>query len=58
VKAPETIAVDGQPYSLEHGKVFLFFDPECCMFRRRQAMSHLKLGATRRWWAMPTQHPQ
>jgi len=30
VKAPETIAVDGQPYSLEHGKIFLYyFDPEC-----------------------------
>jgi uncharacterized membrane protein YphA (DoxX/SURF4 family) len=28
--APATITVDGQPYSLEHGKVFLFFyDPEC-----------------------------
>lgn len=30
VKAPNTIAVDGQPYSLQHGKHFIyFFDPEC-----------------------------
>jgi uncharacterized membrane protein YphA (DoxX/SURF4 family) len=29
-KAPETITVDGKPYSLEHGRVFLFFyDPQC-----------------------------
>jgi uncharacterized membrane protein YphA (DoxX/SURF4 family) len=30
LKAPDSITVDGQPYSLQHGKVFLyFFDPEC-----------------------------
>jgi uncharacterized membrane protein YphA (DoxX/SURF4 family) len=29
-KAPDTITVDGQPFSLQHGKIFLyFFDPEC-----------------------------
>src|SRR5688500_16979006 len=29
-KAPDTIAVDGQPYSLQTGKHFIyFFDPEC-----------------------------
>lgn len=29
-RAPDTITVDGKPYSLQHGKVFLyFFDPEC-----------------------------
>jgi uncharacterized membrane protein YphA (DoxX/SURF4 family) len=28
--APESVLVDGRPYSLEHGKVFLFyFDPAC-----------------------------
>lgn len=28
--APDSVAVDGQPYSLQHGRVFLyFFDPEC-----------------------------
>jgi uncharacterized membrane protein YphA (DoxX/SURF4 family) len=30
IKAPDSITVDGQPYSLQHGKIFLFFfDPEC-----------------------------
>ncbi len=30
LKAPDSITVDGQPYSLQHGKIFLFFfDPEC-----------------------------
>jgi uncharacterized membrane protein YphA (DoxX/SURF4 family) len=29
-KAPSTIAVDGKPYSLQEGKIFIyFFDPEC-----------------------------
>lgn len=29
-KAPDTITVDGQPYSLQHGRIFLFFyDPTC-----------------------------
>src|SRR5690242_15994424 len=29
-KAPDTITVDGKPYSLQHGKILLFyFDPEC-----------------------------
>jgi uncharacterized membrane protein YphA (DoxX/SURF4 family)/thiol-disulfide isomerase/thioredoxin len=29
-KAPEAITVDGKPYSLQHGRVFLFFyDPQC-----------------------------
>jgi uncharacterized membrane protein YphA (DoxX/SURF4 family) len=30
IKAPDSITVDGQPSSLQHGKIFLFFfDPEC-----------------------------
>jgi uncharacterized membrane protein YphA (DoxX/SURF4 family) len=29
-KAPDSIAVDGKPYNLQHGRVFLFFyDPNC-----------------------------
>jgi uncharacterized membrane protein YphA (DoxX/SURF4 family) len=29
-KAPQTIVVDGKPYSLDSGKIFIyFFDPEC-----------------------------
>ncbi|HUS08018.1 MAG TPA: MauE/DoxX family redox-associated membrane protein [Bryobacteraceae bacterium] len=30
LKAPDAITVDGQPASLQHGRIFLyFFDPEC-----------------------------
>lgn len=30
LEAPDSIVVDGKPYSLRHGRVFLFFfDPEC-----------------------------
>jgi hypothetical protein len=30
VKAPDSVTVDGKPYSLQHGKVFVyFFNPEC-----------------------------
>jgi len=30
VQAPDSIVVDGKPYSLEHGRVFVFFfNPEC-----------------------------
>ena len=29
-KAPDSITVDGKPYSLQHGRIFLFFyDPNC-----------------------------
>jgi uncharacterized membrane protein YphA (DoxX/SURF4 family) len=29
-KAPESVMVDGKPYSLQHGKIFIyFFNPEC-----------------------------
>ncbi len=39
LQAPKSIIVDGKPYSLEHGRVFLFFfDPECshCLFSARK----------------------
>ncbi len=30
VKAPDTVAVDGKPFSLQQGKIFIyFFNPEC-----------------------------
>jgi uncharacterized membrane protein YphA (DoxX/SURF4 family) len=59
VKAPEAIAVDGRPYSLEHGKIFLyFFDPECMhCFDAAKRMSHLNWGDTK-VVAIATQHPQ
>ena len=48
-KAPASILVDGRPYRLEHGKVFLFyFDPACMhCFESAQRMSKLHWGDTR-----------
>ena len=48
-RAPESIVVDGQPYSLERGKVFLFyFDPACMhCFEAAQRMARLHWGGTR-----------
>ena len=59
VKAPETIAVDGQPYSLEHGKIFLyFFDPECMhCFDAAKRMSQYHWGDTK-VVAIAVQQPQ
>lgn len=40
LQAPSSIIVDGKPYSLAHGRVFLFFfDPECshCLFSAQKA---------------------
>ena len=48
-RAPESIVVDGRPYSLEHGKLFLFyFDPACMhCFESAQRMAKLHWGDTR-----------
>jgi uncharacterized membrane protein YphA (DoxX/SURF4 family) len=59
VKAPDTIIAEGQPYSLEHGRVFLFFyDPECmhCDAAARK-MSKMNWGTTR-VVAIPTRQQQ
>jgi uncharacterized membrane protein YphA (DoxX/SURF4 family) len=47
-RAPESILVDGRPYSLEHGKIFLFyFDPACMhCFESAQRMSKMHWGDT------------
>ena len=48
-KAPETVMVAGQPYSLEHGKVFhYFYDPECmhCDAAAKK-MSKMNWGSSR-----------
>ena len=47
--APESILVDGKPYSLAYGKVFVFyFDPACThCFESAQRMSHFHWGETR-----------
>ena len=58
-KAPETITVNAQPYSLEHGRVFLFFyDPECshCDAAAKK-MSKMTWGSTR-VVAIPTRQQQ
>jgi hypothetical protein len=58
-RAPASIAVDGQPFSLHEGKVFLyFFDPECshCLEAGRK-MAVLNWGDTR-FVGVPTVQPQ
>ncbi len=49
VKAPESIVVNGQPYSLGHGKVVLFFFNPMCMhcFDSAKRMSGFSWGDTR-----------
>ncbi len=59
VKAPDTVMVNGQPYSLEHGKILIFyFDPEClhCLDAAKR-MSHYNWGDTR-VVAVPINVPQ
>ena len=48
-KAPDSILVDGKPYSLQSGKIFLFFfDPRCMhCFDASQRMSQYHWGDTR-----------
>jgi len=59
LKAPESITVDGQPFSLQHGDIFLFFyDPEClhCDAAARR-MAKLNWKDTK-VIAIPTHDPQ
>jgi uncharacterized membrane protein YphA (DoxX/SURF4 family) len=59
VTAPATVTVGGQPYSLAHGKVFVFFfDPECMhCFDAAKRMAQLHWGDTR-VVAVPVEQPQ
>jgi uncharacterized membrane protein YphA (DoxX/SURF4 family) len=59
LKAPDSITVDGKPYSLESGNVFLFFfDPECMYcFEAAQRMSKINWGDTK-VIAIPTRVPR
>jgi uncharacterized membrane protein YphA (DoxX/SURF4 family) len=59
-KAPEGITVDGQPYSLQKGRIFLFFyDPQCghCEAAAR-SMSKYNWKKDVTLIAIPTQQPQ
>jgi uncharacterized membrane protein YphA (DoxX/SURF4 family) len=58
-KAPGSVTVDGKPYSLQHGKLLIFFfDPECmhCIDSAKR-MSQYDWGDTR-VVAVPIQQPQ
>ena len=59
VKAPDSVTVDGKPYSLQQGKIFIyFFNPEClhCLDAGKR-MAKLNWGDTR-IVAVPTEQPQ
>jgi uncharacterized membrane protein YphA (DoxX/SURF4 family) len=58
-RAPEQVTVEGRPYSLEHGRVFVFFfNPECmhCLDAARR-MAVARWGETR-VVAVPVEQPQ
>jgi len=57
--APAAVTVNGQPFSLEHGKFFVFFfDPECMhCFAASKQMSQLQWGDTR-VVAVPVEVPE
>jgi uncharacterized membrane protein YphA (DoxX/SURF4 family) len=58
-KAPDTVLVDGKPYSLAGGKIFIyFFDPECmhCLEAGRK-LAAMNWGDTR-VIGVPTRMPQ
>ncbi len=59
IKAPDTIVVDGQPYTLLAGKHFLyFFDPECShCYQAAQAMSKYQWKGVR-VIGVPTAQPR
>ena len=60
LKAPDSIVVDGQPMSLQEGRVFLFFyDPECgTCFAVGKSMAPLKFKDDVTVVGIPTRVPQ
>jgi hypothetical protein len=49
IRAPETVAVNGQPYDISHGKVFVFFFNPLCShcFDSAKRMAGYSWGNTR-----------
>ena len=60
LKAPDSIMVDGQPMSLQQGRVFLFFyDPECgTCIAVGKSMGPLKFKRRHHLIGVPTRRPQ
>ena len=58
-RAPDAVMVDGKPYSLQQGRIFIyFFDPECMhCFDAARRMSRMNWGDTR-VVGVPIQNPQ
>jgi len=58
-RAPATITVDGRPYAINRGKVFLFFfNPECThCYDAAKRMAQFSWGDTK-LVAIPTEQPQ
>jgi hypothetical protein len=58
-RAPDTIQVNGAPYSLQQGKILLFFFNPACMhcFDAAKRMSEMQWGDTR-IVAVPVESPQ
>ena len=58
-RAPDTVMVNGNPYNIENGKVFLyFFNPQCMhCYDAAKTMSQFHWGATR-VVAVPVDQPQ
>jgi len=59
LKAPDSVTVDGRPFSLQEGKIFLFFfNPECthCLDAARR-MAKYNWGDTR-IVSVPTEQPR
>ncbi len=58
-KAPESVVVDGQPFSLQHGRIFLYFyDPQCSHCEKAaRDMSKLDWSATK-VISIPTAEPR
>ncbi|HUI58101.1 MAG TPA: MauE/DoxX family redox-associated membrane protein [Bryobacteraceae bacterium] len=59
IRAPDTISVDARPYSLQRGKIFIFFfDPMCAhCFDAARRMAQYRWGDTK-VVAVPVEQPQ